>query len=211
MQNLLVDDGLMEFVSIPWDNHRNVASNEYKSLTVNLALWFVHVLAGNCHAVDWTYNPLCSEQLAQRSGDDDVGVSTIVDEQEGSCEAQDPYPRKRKRLDEEDVLHASFTRVLFFCCAKISQDNFAEFESSCHAQQGVRASKAIRLLDQVEMREAEGLARNRIKQVARKQMFQEKGVVRLSAREAETKRAYHLCTVELGGHAALDTILDKIV
>lgn len=59
----LMDDGLLEYVSIPWDNHHKGSLDEHRDLTVNLALWFVHILAGNHYKVDWDYGPLKAEGL----------------------------------------------------------------------------------------------------------------------------------------------------
>ncbi|EEU48709.1 uncharacterized protein NECHADRAFT_98887 [Fusarium vanettenii 77-13-4] len=58
----LRDDGLLEYVSIPWANHYQGDIDSYKDLTVNLAMWFVHVLAGNQYWVDWKYCPLTEEE-----------------------------------------------------------------------------------------------------------------------------------------------------
>ncbi|KAI0798293.1 hypothetical protein GGR55DRAFT_672827 [Xylaria sp. FL0064] len=57
------NDGLMEFVSIPWGNGCNNHHHDYKSLTVNLALWFAHILAGNHYKLDWNYRKLHEEEL----------------------------------------------------------------------------------------------------------------------------------------------------
>lgn len=59
----LMDDGLLEYVSIPWDNHHKGSLDEHRDLTVNLALWFVHILAGNHYKIDWDYGPLNAEGL----------------------------------------------------------------------------------------------------------------------------------------------------
>lgn len=59
----LIEDGLLEYVSIPWDRHQNSSLDEHRDLTVNLALWFVHILAGNHYKVDWDYGPLNAEGL----------------------------------------------------------------------------------------------------------------------------------------------------
>ncbi|KAI1854063.1 hypothetical protein JX265_003613 [Neoarthrinium moseri] len=59
----LIKDGLLEYVSIPWDNNNGGNPEDYKSLTVNLGLWFIHVLAGNHYRVGWEYPPLENEAL----------------------------------------------------------------------------------------------------------------------------------------------------
>jgi hypothetical protein len=108
----------MEYVSIPWENHKRRDSDHYNSLTVNLALWFVHILAGNAHEVGWSYPDLWEEQLttgacaASRSSDDS--------ESEPDSEASEPpqkqgslrlgsHSRKRRRdSDVSDGPHYSF-------------------------------------------------------------------------------------------------------
>lgn len=54
----------MEYTSIPWDNYRKGDVQSHNSWTVNLALWFVHVLAGNNYEVGWGYGRLADENLA---------------------------------------------------------------------------------------------------------------------------------------------------
>ncbi|KAF2971390.1 hypothetical protein GQX73_g2189 [Xylaria multiplex] len=58
-------NGLMEFVSIPWGNGCDDNHHDYKELTVNLALWFAHILAGNHYKLDWDYRKLHEEELVQ--------------------------------------------------------------------------------------------------------------------------------------------------
>ena len=53
----------MEYVSIPWDRYRQGNPDNYSALTVNLALWFVHILAGNAHETGWNYPLLIDEKL----------------------------------------------------------------------------------------------------------------------------------------------------
>lgn len=44
-------NGLLEYVSIPWENHhhRREDGQGQEKWTINLALWFVHILAGYNH------------------------------------------------------------------------------------------------------------------------------------------------------------------
>lgn len=54
----MIEGGIMEYVSIPW----NKASGN--GLTYNLALWFLHVLAGNSNELaSYPYDPLLKEEL----------------------------------------------------------------------------------------------------------------------------------------------------
>ena len=113
----------MEYVSIPWENHRRGKHEDYDALTVNLALWFVHILAGNAHEIDWNYPDLLEEKLI-------TGVCTAssASEKSGSQHEPDreeseppqtrrslglgPHSRKRKRnSDIGDNPHYSFAKL----------------------------------------------------------------------------------------------------
>lgn len=77
----LADDGLLEFKSIPWKEHhhrRNEVDDSEeegrihntdgnidtcKTMTMNLAIWFQHILAGNNHQLQWRYGLLREEML----------------------------------------------------------------------------------------------------------------------------------------------------
>jgi hypothetical protein len=106
----------MEYVSIPWERHRNGDAENYKHLTVNLALWFIHILAGNHHEVDWEYPPLEKEELIKGSCCA-LNVSQSVPRREESDSPQrlprletTSFSRKRGRSDAaNDAIHHSFT------------------------------------------------------------------------------------------------------
>lgn len=53
----------MEFVSIPWGNGCDDNHESYRKWTVNLALWFTHILAGNNYRIDWGYPHLRDEKI----------------------------------------------------------------------------------------------------------------------------------------------------
>lgn len=54
----------MEYISIPWTNYReNEDVHNVEDWTVNLALFFMLVLAGNKHECDWKYGELKDEEL----------------------------------------------------------------------------------------------------------------------------------------------------
>lgn len=54
----------MDYVSIPWS--QGSAEDQFKDdWTVNLALWFLHILAGNGYEVDYGYKPLVDENLSE--------------------------------------------------------------------------------------------------------------------------------------------------
>jgi hypothetical protein len=109
----------MEYVSVPWSNHSNGEPEGCKTLTVNLALWFVHILAGNHHEVDWDYPALQAEILVTEPC---VPVSAPemsshgLDRQESNATQETPpqefgsFSRKRRRsFDVKDVIHHSFS------------------------------------------------------------------------------------------------------
>ncbi|VUC34644.1 unnamed protein product [Clonostachys rosea] len=51
----LAKNGLLEYVSIPWEIHFERRPDACDTWTMNLALWFIHVLAGNEAGVNWAY------------------------------------------------------------------------------------------------------------------------------------------------------------
>ncbi|KAI0408665.1 hypothetical protein F4802DRAFT_359759 [Xylaria palmicola] len=58
------EHGLMEWKSIKWSAHREEGEpEEYRELTMNMALWILHVLAGNDHDIKEAYNPLKKEKV----------------------------------------------------------------------------------------------------------------------------------------------------
>lgn len=65
LKNCLATNGLVEYVSIPWECRHSKDEQEPKVLTMNLALWFIHTLAGNAHLADWSYPSLTAEKLTQ--------------------------------------------------------------------------------------------------------------------------------------------------
>lgn len=58
--------GLVEYKSIPWDKHRDgEGESEFQELTISLSLWFIHVLAGSNHELQWKYDPLGEDEKAE--------------------------------------------------------------------------------------------------------------------------------------------------
>jgi hypothetical protein len=125
LRQCLIDDGLLEYASIPWAKHRTEDDLEYRDWTVNLALWFVHILAGNSHQVGWSYGPLIAEKL--RTPIAGVSSSHQVDIREESAheihmstdrrsgipsdmfkENTKDKGNKRGRVETEDYIHPSF-------------------------------------------------------------------------------------------------------
>lgn len=119
LRQRLIRNGLLEYVSIPWENHHQGDVNKYRDLTINLALWFVHVLAGNNYQVDWNYGLLKDEGLAREPLPElSVGSASAedTDEESDDSEATEPFertPSGRKRAehaepDDEGLPHLSF-------------------------------------------------------------------------------------------------------
>ena len=109
----------MEYVSIPWANHNDGNPNDYADLTVNLALWFVHILAGNAHAVNWSYPDLKKEALmtgrcTPSSASEDPEPGSNCEESEPTRKRRSSRPsscaKKRKRNGgDNDDPHYSFS------------------------------------------------------------------------------------------------------
>lgn len=59
----------MQFVHIPWTSYWGDVSEAHLNLhrrdwTINLAFWYLHILAGNDYRLAWTYTKLEEEALA---------------------------------------------------------------------------------------------------------------------------------------------------
>jgi hypothetical protein len=100
----------MEYRSIPWDNHGEDGDpKSVKDWTINLALWFVHVLAGNNHEVTWKYNHLKKEMLkVSLPSTPDINLQAIESEDEEAesqnISSQPPSGgRKRRRSNGDDM------------------------------------------------------------------------------------------------------------
>lgn len=96
LRNQLINNGLIEYVDIPWDNHSNGSKDAVSAWTVNLALWFVHILAGNNFEVSWSYVDLTAETLVLSQPDVDFEQSPLA-----SRKVQD-IGNARDKQDEED-------------------------------------------------------------------------------------------------------------
>lgn len=105
-------NGVMEYVSIPWDNTKTGKSNYSQGLTINLSLWFIHILAGNEHEVAWEYGELRNETLVRQpcilSAEPTEVPNDVVTETEGNAvelhEKEPHFPHQgRKRKDIEQI------------------------------------------------------------------------------------------------------------
>ncbi|KAH7234704.1 uncharacterized protein BKA55DRAFT_708579 [Fusarium redolens] len=141
LRNELINNGLMEYVSIPWKNYSQGQRPSLDAWTVNLALWFMHILAGNIFEVEWSYVDLTSEALIiskpveshgqpkaasssrahsddeeqQGAGQDDNGSVTSEDSKVTEILNSSTTKRKRDSDDDSDFegIHLSFTKRQF--------------------------------------------------------------------------------------------------
>lgn len=60
-------EGVIEYISIPWENHSGGDIESLETWTINLALWFVHVLVGNNYQAQPEYISLEAEDLREAS------------------------------------------------------------------------------------------------------------------------------------------------
>jgi hypothetical protein len=67
LKSVMRNHGLMEWVSVPWTNHKTADNDAFNDLTVNFSLWVLHILAGNKHEITWSpYSYLGNETLVRR-------------------------------------------------------------------------------------------------------------------------------------------------
>lgn len=81
----------MEYISVPWTNHCTGDARTYETWTVNLALWFFHVLAGNHFEAAWRPGDLKDEIRAvfpHSEGSHDAGLVDNGDGHEGGQTAE---------------------------------------------------------------------------------------------------------------------------
>ncbi|KAI0410208.1 hypothetical protein F5X98DRAFT_387170 [Xylaria grammica] len=127
-------DGLMEFVSIPWMHGCDDHHHDYKEFTVNLALWFTHILAGNHYKLDWKYPNLHEEELVRvpqqqglqpRVSDKGAGKNSrevsLSQPQTAKNkrkrhepiqqETSEEYTQSKGQQENQDMAHFSFTKT----------------------------------------------------------------------------------------------------
>ncbi|KAI0966023.1 hypothetical protein F4678DRAFT_476280 [Xylaria arbuscula] len=82
----IVENGLLEYKSIPWNIHRNGDERleDFRTMTMNLAIWFQHVLAGNSHELARQYVPLKEEVLRMAGQIPDDAASQATEATQGS-------------------------------------------------------------------------------------------------------------------------------
>lgn len=99
-------DGKIEFVSVPWKNGRNEEGAELgepNGLSINTALWWIHLQAAHENSIQWVYPPLEDEVLqrqeAFRPGDDTELLRN------DSCRLSAVYtPTERAASDASDII-----------------------------------------------------------------------------------------------------------
>ncbi|KAI0485998.1 hypothetical protein F4859DRAFT_527892 [Xylaria cf. heliscus] len=80
------NNGVLEYKSIPWGIHRKDGQSleKFRVMTMNLALWFLHILAGNNHELAWEYGPLAEEALRVNNPKLDNAASQVSQVTQGS-------------------------------------------------------------------------------------------------------------------------------
>ncbi|KAK3936570.1 hypothetical protein QBC46DRAFT_418644 [Diplogelasinospora grovesii] len=176
LRRRLISDGLMEYVSVPWDNDNGGDPDNYKELTVNLAVWFVHVLAGNGHQVDWDYPLLQSSTLNPETGrdvDDAVDGAatvqeTIVVSQEHISQDTVSASQKRRRNendDGDDSIFHSFSESQPFATQSSSF-----MQSSTQGEEGNASERDVELDGESQGSENRSIERRRsLRRAAKRQ------------------------------------------
>lgn len=106
----------MEFVSIPWGNGCDEDHENYRAWTVNLALWFTHILAGNNYRIDWGYPHLRDEKIVEPPQQPARKRKRTRNADSAASQLLDAAPRKRHKArhqaspsqEEQDVPQHSF-------------------------------------------------------------------------------------------------------
>lgn len=94
----------MEWISIPWSNHGDGQLDAHGSWTINLVLWFMHILVGKNYKVDWHYRELKFEELA-------LQPQLIADPATPQNEAH-AEPREEPDTDATSVISSDATEVV---------------------------------------------------------------------------------------------------
>ncbi|KAF4957055.1 hypothetical protein FGADI_3470 [Fusarium gaditjirri] len=127
LRNELINNGLMEYVSIPWKNYSQGQRRSLDVWTVNLALWFMHILAGNKFEVEWRYVDLTAETLldSQPVDADDQPKATPSSTAHSQNDGQDVGGEDDNgsvTSEETEILYSSTTK------RKRDSDDDSDFE-----------------------------------------------------------------------------------
>ena len=105
-------DGVMEYKAIPWDCHTPTSQKNPEVMTVNLALWWLHMMAAESSAIEEDYVALADAVWDTNPGNKTPAYAAVEsDSQETSFNSQSGAAsfgserggRKRTRDDDEDV------------------------------------------------------------------------------------------------------------
>ena len=122
------DAGILEYKAIPWQTDDNIASNDSNSeaMTVNLALWWLHIMAADCSDIEDLYAPLRNavwnaEADAGQSLTSSFALSDMSDVRQGSDVSnrhgnntrsrRNGKSKKRRRGDDEVNQGSKISRV----------------------------------------------------------------------------------------------------
>ncbi len=95
-------EGTLEFKAIPWTSDAAKANTSDNSLTVNLALWWLHMMALESHGIDYWYPPLAETTWHQTSETQGPEVETIGPTFTGLGYVPTGAKRSRAVIPEED-------------------------------------------------------------------------------------------------------------
>lgn len=104
----------MEYASIPWDNTAPAGSKQPEKWTVNLALWFMHILAGNNFRVGWGYG-LEDELRLGALHVSQWNSSSLATQRQGQSGTESSAPGIRSgelSSDDSDSGHAQATELI---------------------------------------------------------------------------------------------------
>lgn len=76
MEQALRSNGLLQYVSIPWSEYSRNKAEVPNNWTINLALWFMHILAGGESAVDWDYAPLVPDRVEPQAIEQGIDIES---------------------------------------------------------------------------------------------------------------------------------------
>ncbi|KAI0535408.1 hypothetical protein GGR58DRAFT_479199 [Xylaria digitata] len=147
-QQIVKTRGLMEYVSIPW-RHGTENTDNYNKLTVNLALWVLHILAGNHHKILKKYPELRAEKLMPP-----IIQSEAFKQESGRKRPKEPdepwprnsYPQKRSKTDvSQDDIYLSFSGGLPLEVEPPVEDSATERNSSHDDKDDVDSKAELRL------------------------------------------------------------------
>ena len=108
----------MEYVSIPWENHWEGGEESQETWTINLALWFVHILAGNNYEARWAYGRLEDEKLVALTAIEDQADPEAVNAREGENRDSDQDEEEEENSDLSNRILMSRKRPCHFTPAR---------------------------------------------------------------------------------------------